>query len=85
MNARISAPMLTTAEARAHVTIIEALQIRLAKRLSWRQTHAICYSPLEAFAPRCHLCRHKLTVTPWVDEVRAWRCNWCATGWKEAM
>ncbi len=83
MSARIAAPTLTADEARAHVTIIEALQLRLADRLSWQQTHAICYSPLEAFAPRCHQCRRKLTFGPWRDGSRIVACR-CGVTYMEA-
>lgn len=75
--------MLTTTEASAHLHIVETIDRSARFGLDWRYVHAATEPSLRAFEPRCQNCRHKLNVSPWVDGVRAYRCNWCSHSWRE--
>ncbi len=76
--------MLSPHEAKAHLAIVEALDAAKVKKWHWTYTHSVVEQPLKAIAPRCQQCRHALAFSPWVDGLRAVRCNWCGAGWKEA-
>lgn len=61
--------MLSVPEAEAHCRILQRPDYRL----------------FETFRPRCQGCRRVLAVSPWVDGVRLWRCNWCNVSWRECV
>lgn len=65
--------MLTTTEARAHLTIVETLDLVLADKMGSRTATHIMWRPLESFAPRCN-CRRVLMFGPVVDGTRIVAC-----------
>jgi hypothetical protein len=71
--------MLSTTEARAHLTIIETLALVLADKMHHRTALHIMWKPLESFAPRCN-CRAVLRFSPWLDGLRVAKCEGCE--WK---
>jgi hypothetical protein len=71
--------MMTTSEARAHLTIIETLALVLSDKMHHSMALDIMWKPLETFAPRCN-CRHVLRFSPWLDGLRVVKCEAC--GWK---
>lgn len=77
--------MMTTTEADAHLTIIETIRDVRDNVIEESTAMGRMWRPLERFRPRCPGCRHVLAVSDWIDQVRAFRCNWCAVGWRECL
>jgi len=73
--------MLTTTEARAHLTIADTLAQVLDCRMHYNTALAAMWKPLEVFAPRCN-CRRVLTFGPWRDGSRQVICRCGAVYWE---
>lgn len=82
MNARLRTPMLSTSEARAHLTIVDTLDKAHDNVLDYHQALNIIWRPLESFAPRCN-CRRVLKFGPWRDGSRFVACS-CGVAFMEA-
>jgi hypothetical protein len=76
--------MMTTAEARAHVTIIDTLALVLSGRVHHSYALSVMWKPLESFAPRCN-CGLVLRFGPWLNGTRVVCCRCGATHWESKI
>jgi hypothetical protein len=75
--------MMTTTEARAHLSIIETIDRAIRDNWHWAVTRDAVWKPLETFAPRCSACRRVLKFGPLVNGSRIVACT-CGVCYFEA-
>ena len=76
--------MLTTTEARAHLTIVDTLDLVLKHNLHYKHALKVMWRPLEAFAPRCN-CRLVLRFGPWMGGSRMVMCRCGVSYWESKL